>query len=88
MMIILSYPYFLFVLDSVTGHDQYRISYVSHDQEQIEDASYRIKITLGEFDLFVGPSAATYYYNCTYTYCVYGTIPVLERFDMCGRSRK
>ncbi len=28
----------------------------------------------GEFDLFVGPSSATYYYNWTYTYGVYGTI--------------
>ncbi len=32
-MIILSYPCFLFVLDSITGP----ISYVSHDQERMKD---------------------------------------------------
>ncbi len=36
--------------------------------------SMSASITRGEFDLFIGPSAATYYYNCTYTYDVYGTI--------------
>ncbi len=88
MMIILSYPYFLFVLDSVTGHDQYRISYVSHDQEQIEDASYRIKITLGEFDLFVGPSAATYYYKTERTPIVCMVLFQFLKGLTCGGSRK
>ncbi len=42
------------------------------------------QITRGEFDLFVGPSAATYYYNCKYTYCVYGTVslPYFQCFDI------
>ncbi len=41
--------------------------------------SLSASITRGEFDLFVGPRAATYYYNCNYTYYVYGTISGCNR---------
>ncbi len=41
----------------------------------------------GEFDLLVGPSAATYYHNRIYTYVVYGAVSqrnVWEEFEQTG----
>ncbi len=43
--------------------------YIFHCDYRSPSAS----ITHGEFDLFVGPRATTYYYKSMYTYCVYGT---------------